>query len=171
MTKFRCLACGFIVERATKPEQCPECDNAVFLEVQPGAFQRLVRDVMRPQVHAIAETASVWEAAQRMRRRRVGSLIVMRRSKPVGIVTERDILYKVVAKNERADKLAVGRIMSSPVVSVESTTTVREALEMMLARNFRRLLVTQRGRPVGLVAQKFIIGDELGRARPDVGIE
>lgn len=171
MTKFRCLACGYTVDLPTLPERCPECDNAVFVEPEPGVFQRLVRDIMRAELNTISETASVWQAARRMRQRAVGSLIVMRRGKAVGIVTERDMLNKLVAENRRPGRLPVAQVMSSPVVSIESSATVREALELMLARNFRRLLVTERGKPVGLIAQKFVIGDELRRAQPGVGLE
>ncbi|MCS7116928.1 MAG: CBS domain-containing protein, partial [Nitrososphaerota archaeon] len=91
--------------------------------------------------------------------RGIGSLIVTKGGKPVGIVTERDILYKVVAEGKDPLKTPLKEIMSSPIISVPKGTTVREALSIMVRHNFRRLLIRDGDRIVGIISQRSCVGD------------
>src|SRR5690242_2181544 len=61
---------------------------------------------------------------------------------PIGIVTERDILYRVIAENKGPFKVTIGEIMSSPVVAVDEGVSVKEAISLMRRKHIRRLLVT-----------------------------
>jgi CBS domain-containing protein len=61
---------------------------------------------------------------------------------PIGIVTERDILYRVVAKNKGPFKVTIGETMSSPIVAVDEGVLVKEAISLMRRNHIRRLLVT-----------------------------
>src|SRR6476660_3757007 len=61
---------------------------------------------------------------------------------PIGIVTERDILYRVIAENKGPFKVTIGEIMSSPIVAVDEGVSVKEAISLMRRNHIRRLLVT-----------------------------
>ena len=116
---------------------------------------------MRKEVYLIDGNENVWEAAKMMKQHNVGSLIVTVEGKPAGIVTERDMLYKITAEDLPPAHVLVRKIMSSPVVTVTPETPLRKALEVMERRNFRRLLVVDNDYPVGLITQRSLIGDTL----------
>jgi len=103
------------------------------------------------------------QAAAMMRDRGVGSLIVVQGDTPVGIVTERDIVTKVVAENRASSSLRVRDVMSTPVVSVHPHEDVEAAARKMSQRRIRRLPVVQDGKLVGVVTE-----NDLLRMLPDL---
>jgi malate dehydrogenase (oxaloacetate-decarboxylating) len=80
----------------------------------------LVREVMTPSVISVEASSSVRDAAQVMIERGVGSVIVMEAGRPVGILTERDVLRRVVVKGLDPVKTKVGEVTSSPLVTVRA---------------------------------------------------
>lgn len=170
MAKWECQRCGYIHKEARPPESCPICGApaSIFEELTTARtlLDAPVRDYMRRDFQTIDANASVWEAAKVMRGVNIGSLIVTIDGKPSGIVTERDILYKVVAEDIPSSHVRLHKIMSSPIVSVSPDTKVREAIEIMAQHNFRRLLVSDHGKAVGMITQKSVVGETLrGAAR------
>jgi CBS domain-containing protein len=121
-----------------------------------------VKDFLRKDFIQLDAGESVWKAALEMKRRNMGSAIVTLAGEPVGIVTERDILYKVAAEDLVASTITLRKIMSSPIITVSDDTPVKEAIKIMEAKKIRRLLVTSGGKPVGLVSQRAVVGDSLG---------
>ena len=106
--------------------------------------------------------STAWDAARLMRDRKTGSVFVTQEGHPVGIVTERDMLYKIVAEDLPAAHVLLRKIMSSPLVSVEETTPVKRALDLMQEKGFRRLLITRNGKAIGMVNQyDLVLSDEL----------
>lgn len=159
-----------MVEDDAPPAKCPACgaSGKVFGE-RKEVFSFLdmpVKNYMRRVVYSVDASRSVLDAAQSMKINKVGSVIVTRDGSPVGIVTERDLLYKIVAEDLKPSQINITKVMSSPVVTIGSQSTAREALQIMAKRNFRRILVVEDGRPVGLVAEKFIVGDAIVEAAP-----
>ena len=94
---------------------------------------------------------SAWDAARLMRDKNAGMVIITQEGRPVGIVTERDVLNKIVADDLPAAHVLLRKIMSSPLVSVTQDTPTKKAIEIMRDRGFRRLLVTMDGKAVGVV--------------------
>jgi CBS domain-containing protein len=90
----------------------------------------------------------------RMLEHHVGTLVVVDgRKRPAGIVTDRDIVVRCVAREFSPDDTPVSEIMTSPVETVRDTATVEAALEQMAETEIRRLVVTDAsGRMVGLLA-------------------
>lgn len=105
------------------------------------------------------------KATHTMKEPGVGSVIVARDGEPLGIVTERDMLFKVLAEGRPAKEVKLKEIMSTPVVTVDVSAKVREALELMAHHGFRRLLVMDGKKPVGLIAQRFTIQEEVAFLR------
>ena len=93
---------------------------------------------------------------QTMIERDIGSLIVTKEGRPVGIITERDVtrisLKLIGGQNIYED--VVGRLMSSPIITVPPDTLVRKAVELMVTRKVRRLPVVSQQRLVGIVTER-----------------
>jgi CBS domain-containing protein len=119
---------------------------------------RTVRDILNKKgsdVAAISKDASVLEAARVMNDRRIGALVVLDADQVVGIVTERDVLNRVVAVEKVPGATQVGDIMTSPCACGRLQTTLDECREVMTAKRIRHLPIVEGGRLCGLVS----IGD------------
>lgn len=102
-----------------------------------------VRDVMTRDVVVIDPERTVLDAAKRMAAKRIGGLVVAQFGRPVGLLTERDVLWKVTAKERNPRKVLVREVMSSPVVTVSPMATLRAAARLMLDRETRWIVVTR----------------------------
>jgi CBS domain-containing protein len=111
-----------------------------------------VRDVMIPAINVIEAERTVREACIMMDRLGVGSLLVEREGKLVGIVTERDFVVRVLATGLDHTKTKVGDVMSYPVIAVSPDSPIEEAVALMLSHGFRRLpVVGLEGKLLGMV--------------------
>ena len=117
----------------------------------------LVREVMSPSVISVESSATVRDAAQVMIEREIGSVIVTEAGRPVGIMTERDVLRRVVVKGLDPTKTKVGEVMSSPLVTIKADAYITDAGRLMSEKNIRRLLVVEDDRPVGVVTEKDLL--------------
>jgi CBS domain-containing protein len=104
------------------------------------------------QVQVIGRSAPVRDAARRMRGAGVGSLVVMQDGRAVGIVTDRDLLTRVVARDLDGARTSVGDVMSSPLVFVSPRDSLDRVIAVMVERGIRRVPVLCGGRPTGIVA-------------------
>jgi len=117
-----------------------------------------LRDFMRKKLITIEESASVQEAANRMKDKNVSSLVVVDEiSRPLGLITERDLVRKVCIHDVSTSKLIIKEIMSSPLITIDSNSSASEAADMMLRNNVRHLLVVDSksseglDKPIGIV--------------------
>jgi len=113
-----------------------------------------VRDVMTRNVIVVDPERTVLEAAKRMAQRKIGGLVVVEFGRPIGLLTERDVLWKVTAKERNPKKVAVREIMSAPVVTVSPLATLRAAARTMIHHNVRRLVVTRLDEVEGIVTAR-----------------
>ena len=97
----------------------------------------------------------VSEVVQTLASRRIGALPVLREGRVVGIVSERDVIYRLADDGGTCLDMPVEQIMTSPAVTVEPGTTVDEALGMMTRRRFRHFPVVEDGELIGFIS----IGD------------
>jgi len=110
-----------------------------------------VEDVMVKEVITIDESSSVKEAAEVMNKFEIGCLIAVRKGKAMGIITERDLLKRVVADAKDAIKTKVKDVMSSPLVVVEPNMDLEDAVKLMFQMKIKKLPVVDEKRLVGLV--------------------
>ncbi|OPY50613.1 MAG: inosine 5'-monophosphate dehydrogenase [Methanosaeta sp. PtaU1.Bin112] len=122
-----------------------------------------VRDIMtRPVITAYAEL-DILSAAKKMSSANVGSLIIVSNNKPTGILTERDLVKKVLAQGTDPRSLKVAEIMSSPLVSIEPDASLREAASLMLRSGVKRLPVIIQEKLVGIITDTDLVsGSSLG---------
>jgi CBS domain-containing protein len=116
-----------------------------------------VKDVMTSGPTSIASDEPVVEAARRLLSEDVGSLpVVDEQGKVVGMITDRDIVLKVVAKDLDPHKVPVAEVCSDKPVTAEPAEPLDEALQRMAKEQVRRLPVVSDGRLVGILAQADI---------------
>ena len=120
-------------------------------------------DVMVREVITIDENASVKEAADIMNQFEIGSIIATRKGKAAGIITERDLLKRIVAEGKNAKKTRVKDIMSSPLVVITPNTDLEEAARLMFEKKIKKLPVIDQNRLVGLVSLT-----DIARYQPEI---
>lgn len=109
------------------------------------------------QVYIIARTATVSEAVREMNEKGVGSLLVMEGRRPSGILTERDVLRRVVDADRDPALTRVGEVMTREVAAIDPSWHVEDAMRLMTDRRLRHLPVVDGEELVGMIS----IGDLL----------
>ena len=110
---------------------------------------------------------AVRDAAKLMRDKQVGSVLVAEKGgEPVGILTEWDLLTRVVAADRDIGRTRVREVMSTPLLKVDSNTSMQDALRIMINRGLRRLAVMEDGVLIGTVTQSQIVGNRRRRSSP-----
>jgi CBS domain-containing protein len=118
-------------------------------------------------IHAIAPDSTVVEAAKRMKEVQNGCLIVADGARPIGIVTERDLVQKVLAKGKPALGMKVSEIMSKELITVGPEALVYDAAKIMVENKVRRLVVTEGGHVVGILTATDFARLLLRKSRSD----
>jgi signal-transduction protein with cAMP-binding, CBS, and nucleotidyltransferase domain len=114
-----------------------------------------VKDIMKPIVN-IGPTCTVLQAANLMKEADRGSLMILDGKITAGIITERDLVLRVIAKN-LPHTTPVSEVMSSPLVTIDADTTPKEAARIMSERKIRRLPVIESGAVAGVVVASDVL--------------
>ena len=122
--------------------------------------QRRVKDVMTPNPRTVTRETGVVEAAKLMRSEDVGPLPVVESGNLVGIVTDRDLVTRVIAEGRDPESTAVGDVCSSEPVTVSPDDDLAHALTLLAKHQVRRLPVAEGDQIVGIVAQADIAREE-----------
>ncbi len=118
----------------------------------------LVKDVMTSPVITISEGGSADRAAALMEKHSLGCVIVTTENdKPIGLITERDIVTRIVAKDIQPSKVTAREIMSTPLITIDPEEKLFEAARRMNRLNIRRLGVVYKGKLVGIITSKDIV--------------
>ena len=117
----------------------------------------LVRDIMSKDVRVVRLDSSVKEVVATMNKFDIGSIIVVQGDRPVGIITERDILRRVVEPCLAPEILSARQVMTSPVVSIRETASLDEAAELMAKKKVKKLPVMNEKKLVGIVTFTDIV--------------
>ena len=112
---------------------------------------------MVKEVITIEVNATVRKAVRLMNNREIGCLVVVKEGKPAGIVTERDMLKRVLFPTRDPRAVEVGEIMSKPLLLIESEKKIEDAVELMFKHKIKKLPVIENGRLVGLVTMTDLI--------------
>ena len=118
--------------------------------------KKKIEDIMTKQVHCVNRSATVREVARIMRDQRIGDVLVTDDSgKLCGIVTDRDIVVRAVAENKDLDAMTIGDIHTDKLVTLEPSSDIEDAVQLMRDKAIRRIPVVENDMPVGIVS----IGD------------
>ena len=103
----------------------------------------LIKDYMIKEIATIDVENSAAEASKMMLDKVVGYLIVLENGQPAGIVTEKDLVLKVMAKEKEPSKVKASEIMSTPLITIDPDATVEDAVKTMVQHGIRRLPVVR----------------------------
>ena len=112
-----------------------------------------VIDIMQKNVITIENVKKAHDAAIILKEREISFLVVVKEGKPIGIVSERDIVRKIVADNNYAQTTQLETIMSKNFKWVEPNASIESAVQKMLNNNIRRLVVLENENLVGVITQ------------------
>jgi len=115
-----------------------------------------IRDIMSTPVVNISPIKTVYDAAKLMTDRNVECLVVVWEDRVEGIITEKDIVRRVVARKINYD-VKVLNVMSKPVITINSDVSIKKAREVMILKKISRLPVVEKGRLVGIVVASDLI--------------
>lgn len=117
----------------------------------------LVKDVMTKNVVTIESAASVTEAAELMNKHDISCLIVMKEAKIAGIVTERDMIKRVLLQCRDPRMTRVSDVMSAPVIASGTETELNDAVRLMNERNIKKLAVVENDSLAGLLSTTDVV--------------
>ena len=118
-----------------------------------------VKDIMTTGVITLDVNKSVFEAAELMSAKGIGCLVITGKDMTVGIVTERDFVRRIIAKRASFDT-QVSEIMSKPIITVDSNSSVKEAARLMSTNKVHRLPVLKNNKLVGIVVATDLVRNE-----------
>jgi CBS domain-containing protein len=116
----------------------------------------LVKEVMKTKPVIVQPFTTVLEAARIMKQNKIGNVIISEINHPIGILTESDIIKKVVCEGKNAQDVTVEEVMSSPIIIAEPYISLQEALKIMGKCNIRRLPIVENNELVGIITQRDI---------------
>jgi len=115
-----------------------------------------VKDVMISDLATLDVSTSISEAAKLMDEKDVGCIIVTKNQLPVGILTERDFVKRIAAK-EKSLTASLEEVMSSPLIEIDSNETVWEAAQIMKVNNIHKLPVRKDNKIIGIVTTTDLV--------------
>lgn len=122
------------------------------------ALNEQVERYMTTEFIVVGEEATVREVALEMRARGHTSVLVSREGTPAGIVTERDILYRVVAEGRDPNTTRIREVMSTPLITISPKARLSEAIALMASRQVRRLVVVEGKKVLGVLTLMALVG-------------
>jgi CBS domain-containing protein len=117
----------------------------------------LIKDVMNRNVIAVKPETSVREAAKVMAKYHIGSLIILEENRIAGIITEGDILRKVIVEGKDLDETKVRDIMTEKVFTIEPDKTIEDAVRLMMEKKIKKLPVIENEKLVGIITASDIM--------------
>lgn len=128
-----------------------------------------LKEIMSAKLQTVPADTFVIDAAQKMRDERIGSLLIEKHGDVVGIVTDTDIVRRAVAKGLDLTKLTLERIMTSPLITIETTRNPHDAQDTMADLGIRHLVVQEAGKTVGLVSARDLLVFYKSVSEPKIG--
>ena len=115
-----------------------------------------VRDIMQKNVITIEHDKTVYDAATVLKEKEISFLVIIKDEKPIGVISERDIVQKVAAKDQKASSIKIEDVMSKKFRWVTPDTPIEDAVQKMLNNNIRRLIILDNDEKlVGVITQKI----------------
>lgn len=121
-----------------------------------GSIARMPVPTVDPSDH-VSKIASLMVSCN------IGAVIVVRETEPLGIVTEKDLIRKVIYAQKSAQDIVAQEIMKAPLITISSDRTIDEALEIMRRNGVRRLVVLKGESMVGLLTERRLLRSKLSK--------
>ncbi len=122
-----------------------------------SAHSMSVRDIMSVNVVTMPPDASILEVSKLMDTMDLGSIVIVDQERPVGIITEADIVRRVIAGGKNVNTTHARDVMSSPLLYVSPNTGLTEAMRIMARSNIRRVIVLKNDSLAGIITSRDIL--------------
>lgn len=116
-----------------------------------------VKDIMGKKVIHFDENSNVEKIAKELGKYDIGCVIITKNRRPIGIITERDMVRRVLGQELNPEKIKAKDIMTSPVQSLDQNTNIYYASKIMRERKFQRYPVISKGKIIGIITQTNLI--------------
>ena len=121
------------------------------------SFDMKIGDCMTKGVITLDVKKSAFEAAELLSKKNIGCVIITDGGDAVGIITERDLVQKIIFANKKATEVKLSLIMSKPLKAIEASQTIEDAALSMRKENIKRLPVLDDGNLVGIISEGDLI--------------
>ena len=112
-----------------------------------------VRDIMQKNVITIEHDKTAHDAASILKEKEISFVVIIKEEKPAGVISERDIVQKVAAEDQKASSVFIEDIMSKKFRWVSPDTPIEDAVQKMLNNNIRRLIILENEKLAGVITQ------------------
>jgi len=129
----------------------------VIIRMNDKAKDIIVEEVMSKNPRTGTSDMTAQAAAKLMKQEKVGSLVIIEDGSPVGIITEKDLMEKIVAEGKSAKTIKVKDLMSSPLVTIGPQATLEDAAKKMSTMRLRRLPVVSKGKLIGILTENDVL--------------
>ena len=116
-----------------------------------------VRDIMAVNVVSMPPDASVFEVSKAMAKMDIGSVIIADKDRPLGIITESDIVRRVIVGEKDTKTTTASEVMSSPIIHVDPGTGLTDAMRVMAKSNIRRVAVLKNNTLAGIITSRDLL--------------
>ena len=116
-----------------------------------------VKHIMTKEIISVDINVSMSEVGSTMVKNNIGAVVVTKNEKPIGIITEVDIIKRCCIGKVCSEELKAEEVMASPLITIEADAAIGEAAKMMSDKDIRRLLVSEKGRIVGIITEKDVL--------------
>jgi len=116
-----------------------------------------LKDVMKRDIAMVGPDDSLKNAVGIMASRNIGCVVVVDKNRPLGIITERDLVRKVLSKNIHSSEAKVKDVMTTGLISLDSGKTVQDAVDVLEKNNIKKLPVIEHGKLIGIVTMTDLL--------------
>jgi len=145
-----CAFCSAPMPIEAEQIYCDRCLNRMAMKMP-------VREIMSTNVITAEGSIKASEGARKMAEHDIGSLVVTKKDKPIGIVTERDMVRKLMSKGVAPSSVTLKDVMSQPLVTIKSDESLSGAAQKMLENDIRRLPIVEDDKLVGIITDADMI--------------
>jgi CBS domain-containing protein len=116
-----------------------------------------VADAMTKDVRVVREDTNMQEVVHTMTKFDISSIVVVQKDRPIGLITHKDVIIKVLEQDFVTSALTARHVMSAPVTTISEDATIEEAAKMMASKGYKKLIVVRNGSLVGIITTTDIV--------------
>ena len=132
--------------------------------------RRLISDVIAGRkAYTTSSHTSIADAARLMKEHAIGALMIVDEGKLVGIFTERDVVFRVIAADKDPKTTRVGSAMTRKPRALEASRPLGHALHLMYEGGFHHVPVVEHGKPIAMISARDALGPELAQFQEELG--
>jgi CBS domain-containing protein len=119
-----------------------------------------VREIMTKDVKVVREDTNMQEVIATMIKFDISSVVVVQKERPIGLITHKDVLTKVLQPGLAAGVLTARDVMSTPVITIGEEANIEDAAKLMTRKGVKKLLIVHDNRLVGIVTSMDLIREQ-----------